>query len=134
MREDPEELPGAEETHMMRDSSPTPRRRSASPENGSKQAFDLIEVASFLVSKFQRAHGDRTVALALLNPELKEAWPDAPSPRDVWRVIEPLQVSDLWNLFKEAGGLSKEIEPYIDEGAQHEALKALWGLLLARGA
>jgi len=119
----------------MRHASPPPRRRGgATPENGSQQAFDLIEVGSFLVSKFQCAHGDRTVALALLNPELKAAWPDAPSPREVWRVVQPLQVAELWNLFKEAGGLSKELEPYIDEGAQHEALKALWGLLLARGA
>jgi len=59
-------------------------------------------------------------------------WPEAPSPRDVWRVVEPLQDAELWNLFKDAGGISKEIEPHIDEGAQLEALKALWEILVAR--
>ena len=120
-------LPDADKP-TMRNASPPPRRRSTAP----SEAFDLIEVASFLVSKFKHAHGDRTIGLAFLNPKLKTMWPEAPSPRDFWRVVEPLQDAELWNLFKDAGGISKEIEPHIDEGAQLEALKALWEILVAR--
>jgi len=94
----------------------------------------LIGAAALIVAKYQRLHGDRTVALALLNPELKEKWPEAPLPNDVWNMIEPLEPAQLWTAFKDAGGTTKELQPFEDESMQYDALKKLWTSLISNNS
>jgi len=69
-----------------------------------KQAFDLIEVASFIASKDTSVE-DRTVALTLLNKALN--LPGTPNVREIWRVIKPMSNGELWTAFENAGGTNQ---------------------------
>ena len=83
-------------------------------------------------------HGDRVVGQALMNPSLKLAGlvaglPPA-SPGGVVRVLQrcALRGGELWTMFKECGGVSKELSPFVDEAEQTEALVLVWSKLVGR--
>lgn len=70
------------------------------------------------------SHGDRVVAMALLNPELEIVDTPMQVAEELKQVVTvPAQ---LWTLFKECGGVSKELEPFEDEYDQHETLRKVW--------
>lgn len=95
------------------------------------EQFEVEMNAAFerLDTLFAGLPGDRVVAGALLNPDLKIGSPT--------RVVDTLrdanlEAGNLWTLFKTCGGTTKELAPFTDECDQYDALKATWVSLLGR--
>ena len=56
------------------------------------------------------------------------------SPSGVVRVLQQraLKLGELWTMFKECGGVTKEAAPSIDESEQIDVLVRLWSELVVR--
>lgn len=104
--------------------------RGVRPAHVAREVFES-EIMSFLEALpdlYGNAHGDRTVAIALANPQAKTA-----SPSHILATLQSLQLEPgtLWQLFKACGGVSKEEGDHTNECEQLEALSALWTRLMS---
>ncbi len=94
-----------------------------------REAFEreIYPAVAKLHQMFGNSHGDRVVALALMNPVFGLASPMS--------VVEKIQANNfviggLWTMFKDCGGVSKEEEGASPEHDQKEAVVKLWNTLI----
>lgn len=119
------DAPDTERTERSASPAPLRRRRSAEGKSAVSKEVFTAEIFDYLANverMYAGAHGDHVVAVALVNPLAHTA-----SPRVVMAVLvdAALPAGELWNRFKAAGGISKEIGD-VDESQQLDAIRGVW--------
>lgn len=93
-----------------------------------KESFEkeVYPAVAKLHEMFGNAHGDRVVALALMNPVFGLA-----TPMSVVGMLAKsnLAAGGLWVMFKDCGGVSKEEEGALPESEQRDAVARVWDTL-----